>query len=202
MSVDMIEANKILLAQKRKQLQLQLDIQHWLPKWLPIFNAVRQLNQPWSFEYVDCVEEADLPFWEKALAQEPLSALGIPGSAIKTPADHYVHRNMEELFPGILPVRYMPALRYHVNYENDTAMILSQAAATLHIPPEQEVYFFYTRFTPVIRLPFSSISLLNEEEIMIPENICIMAIDLRFLIFRSLEYEWTWGSLKPDNITS
>jgi len=190
----MNDAKKILLEQKRKQLQLNLGIQNWLPSWLPVFNAIRQLNKAWSFEYFDCIKEADLSFWEKTLQLKPLAVLDIPLRAIKTPGDYYVHQKMVELFPGHLPLRYMPALPHHISYETDGAAVFAKAAATLHISAETEVYFFYTRFTPVIRLPFSSIGLLREEEIMVPEDICVMPVDFSWLIFRSLEYEWTWGS--------
>jgi hypothetical protein len=189
----MNEANKILLEQKHKQLQLNLTLQDWLPRWLPVFNAIRQINKPWSFTYFDCVHEEDLPFWQKALQQLPLANLNIPLSSIKTPANYPVHHKMESLFASRLSVRYMPALQYHVLYQYDVAKILAQAAASLHIPTDDEVYFFYTRFTPVIRLPFSAISLLQEQEIMMPENLCIMPPDYSWLIFRSLEHEWVWG---------
>jgi hypothetical protein len=105
---------------------------------------------------------------------------------------------MKALFPSSLLLRYMPALTTHVAWETDSALMLSQAAKTLTIPSEEEVYFFYTRFTPVLRLPFSSIGLLREEEIMNPEDLCIMALDGSWLIFRSLENEWTWGYKQPD----
>lgn len=190
----MDEAENILLQQKRVQLQLEMNIQERISGWLPVYNAIRQLNKPWSFEYVDCVTEGLIPFWEKALQKPLLANLGIPASAIKTPANYPVHNKMKALYPSRLSLRYMPALSHTVIYEADTGSVLSRAASSLHITGEEEVYFFYTRFTPVIRLPFSSIVLIRDQEIMTPEDICIMPADFSWLIFRSLEYEWVWGS--------
>ncbi len=184
---------KLILEQKRMELQFQLSLKDWLPSWLPVYTAIQKLNKPWSFEYFDCIKDTDLTFYIKALQKQNLNGVSIPESAIKTPDNFSVHNRMKELFPGILALRYMPSLTHHVPYETYTKTILAQAATTLNIPADEEVYFFYTRFTPVIRLPFSSIGLLQEEEIMIPENLCIMPIDCSWLIFRSLEYEWTWG---------
>jgi hypothetical protein len=189
----MNKANKILQEQKRKQMQLNLAIQDWLPGWLPVFKAILQLNGPWSFEYFDCVDETEIPFWQNALGKTPLASLNIPLSAIITPDSYLVHSKMEELYPSQLQIRYLPSLPHHMKYEYDVAQMLAQAAKTLAINEEDEVYIFYTRFTPVIRLPFSLISLLHEQEIMVPENLCIMPLDYSWLIFRSLEYEWTWG---------
>ena len=55
--------------------------------------------------------------------------------------------------------------------------MLTKAAETLGISAEEEVFLFYTRFTPVIRLPFSSIGALKEDEIMNPENLCIKPLN-------------------------
>ncbi|MBC7507727.1 MAG: hypothetical protein H7320_03120 [Ferruginibacter sp.] len=192
----MNEVNKILLEQKRKQLQLKLSIQNWLQGWVPIFNAIRQWNKLWSFEYFDCANETDLSFWEKSLEKSPLAALEIPLSAIKTPLEYYVHDKMRALFPSSLSLRYMPVLLHREAYETDSALMLTKIAETLNIFAEEEVFLFYTRFTPVLRLPFSAVCLLREEEIMNPENLCIMPLDYRWLIFRSLENEWVWGEHK------
>lgn len=87
----------------------------------------------------------------------------------------------------------MPASSYHEACERDTSLMVAKAVQILKIPAREEVYFFYTRFPPVLRLPFSSVGLLKEDEIMTPEDLCIMPIDSSWLIFRSLENEWTWG---------
>ena len=71
--------------------------------------------------------------------------------------------------------------------------MLAKASETLLVKHEEKVFLFYTRFTPVLRVPFSTVALLKEEDIMNPEDLCIMALDGRWLIFRSLENEWTWG---------
>lgn len=193
----MTEAQRIQLQQKKAQVQLMQKLQDWLPYWLPVFNAVCELKKRWSFEYFECVNASDLPFWETALQQVP-AAVDIPLSAIKTPAVYSIHNQMQELYPSSLSMRYMPALPFHEAFKRDTAYMLARAADNLAITGNDEVYLFYTRFSPVLRLPFSSIGLLKEEEIMTPEDLCIMPIDGSWLIFRSLENEWVWGHKNAD----
>lgn len=170
------ENNKKLLQQKKKQLQITLKLKDWLSNWLPVFNAVQQLNKPWSFEYFECVCEEEEWLWQKAMQQVP-AASSVPLSAIKTPENNYVHDKMKAIFQSSLSLRYMPTLSHREAYETDTALMLTKAAETLGIPGEEEVFLFYTRFTPVIRLPFSSIGALKEDEIMNPENLCIKPLN-------------------------
>ena len=162
---------------------------------MPIFNAVRELDITWSFEYFDCVTKEDIPYWEVAIKQL-LADSQIPITGSKTPDVYYVHTKLEELYTSQLSLRYNPTLDNHVAYERDTALMLERAATTLNISKNEEVYFFYARFTPVLRLPFETIALLKEQDIMMPEDLCIMPIDYNWLIFRSLENEWTWAKLK------
>lgn len=189
----MNESNKSLLAQKKRQLQLHIVVTSWLPQWLSVFEAIKALNKPWRFEYFDCAKAEDRVHWEKNLLKPPLAGLGISLADIKTPDNYYVHRRMEDHFPSKLQMRYMPTLAHHVPYENSAAAILEKAATVLQIHAEEEVYLFFTRFTPVFCLPFSSISLLKLDDVISREDLCIMHPDFRWLIFRSLEDEWTWG---------
>ncbi|MBC7381927.1 MAG: hypothetical protein H7296_02910 [Bacteroidia bacterium] len=187
----MTEEHKIQLQQK-KQVQLKQKILSWFPYWLPIFNAVIELKKSCSFEYFECVKPTDYLFLDAAVKQMKLGK-NIPSESIKISEHYYVHDKMKEHYPSNLAMRYLPTLSHPEVYETDTALMLAKAAETLFIKHEEEVFLFYTKFTPVLRVPFSSIALVKEEEIMHPEDLCIMAIDGSWLIFRSLENEWTWG---------
>ena len=188
----MLEEQKTALKQKKESLQYSLKLQSWHSEWAPVFYAIIAIKKPWSFEYFDCVTAAEFSFKETVIRQLTIGENTLT-EAIKISDCYYVHDKIMKLYPSSLAMRYLPTLSHHEAYETNTALMLAKAAETLLIKHDEEVFLFYTRFTPVLRVQFSSISLLKEEEIINPEDLCIMALDANWLIFRSLENEWTWG---------
>lgn len=192
----MTEEQTTLLIRSKKRQHLKLYLKEWLPDWLPVYTAIQASKVSWSFEYFECAETVE----EKGmlldfLKEEPLISLDIPDIAIKL-GKRYVHTEMAELFPSKLALRYMPAGTGGIAWEQNAAIALPHAAASLGININTEILFFYQSFPPVMRIPLNAITELQEHEIMLPQNLCIMAPDYSWLIFRSMEYEWVWGKQK------
>jgi hypothetical protein len=189
----MNEVQRMLLEQKRKLLQIQLILQDWLKGWLPIFWTIRKSADKRQFEYFECSTKEDKKLWLQVLEQPILKGLPIPSSAIKITTGYPVQSEMQRLYPSALTLPYMPSLPFGNPLERDFKKVLPLAASTLNIVDKEEVYFFLTKYPPVIRLPFNTIYKLEEATVMAPENLCIMSNTYDWLIFRSLEHEWFWG---------
>ena len=132
-------------------------MQEWIPKWLPAYEAIRASKLPWSFEYFECVEEdEDKNMLIGFLSEEWLLNLSIPTAGVKT-GKRNVHSNMETLYPSSLLLRYMPTGKGGIAWEKDAAIALPQAADSLSLEMNTEVFFFYSNLPPVLRLPLQII---------------------------------------------
>ena len=172
---------KLLVEEEIKQLQLA---------YLPFLD---KLSKPLRFEYFQCINEENKHLWLNAIDNPPLSAFSIPNNAIKV-CDQSLHQKMMDMFPGYLPLRYMPCLPYHIHQQQNIANVLPGAIKSLGINENEEVYLFFTRYQPVLRLSLSDILKINEEDLPWSEDLCLMSKDMKWLIFRSLEDEWRWGA--------
>ncbi len=186
-------ADKTLLDHKKRQLQINIAVTNWLPWWLPVLEALKELKLPWRFEYFECAKATELIYWEMNLQKAPLAGLGISLADIRTPDDYAVQSKLYDHYPSVRLLRYLPALTHQMKYRDQVSVILDLATKTLDIKPEEEVYLFFNQYSPVLILPFSSIRSLPLDDMMEMQDMSIMALDYSWLIFRSLEYEWTWG---------
>lgn len=185
------------LSAKRSTLQNQLKIKEqvsvYLAPWLPSYQYILEHNLSCQIEYLNCVSSSVYDFWKDALHQEPLAAFNFSPDHIRKDMYLYIHEKLAEKFPGIYPLRYMPDLPYKINYhESNPEVILPKAMRSLGIS-NQPVYFFYNRFSPVLRMMSNDVVELSALLMEIPEDTCILATDFSWLIFRSLENEWRWG---------
>ena len=112
----MLETDKILLQQKKKQIQIIQHLKEWVPYWRPIFDRIAQMKKSWSFEYFECVSKEDYWLWAKLLQHVPETS-SVPLSAIKTSNNYHVHNKMKEHYQSNLAMRYLPTLSHHEAYE-------------------------------------------------------------------------------------
>lgn len=172
---------KLLVEEEIKQLQLA---------YLPFLD---KLSKPLRFEYFQCVNEENKSLWFNAIDNPPLSAYSIPADAIKV-CDQSLHQKMMDVFPGYLPLRYMPCLPFHIHQQQNLAKVLPGAMKSLGIIENEDVYLLFTRYQPVLRLSLADILQIDNDDFPWSEDLCIMSKKLEWLIFRSLEDEWRWGT--------
>ncbi|RYY97220.1 MAG: hypothetical protein EOO11_11525 [Chitinophagaceae bacterium] len=154
--------------------------------------AVLRAGVPWRYEYFRCVPEADRPYWEEFFPL--LEGLGASPADIKTAPKHYVHQALYEQYPGVLPLRFLPDLPFERNHVGDPAEVLPGAMKDLGLTGDEEIFFFWSNESPVFRLRLGDVPAIDEyQQVTATENLCLLATDYSWLIFRSLEEEWRWG---------
>lgn len=176
---------KLLVEEEIRQLQLT---------YLPFLES---FSKPVRFECFQCINEENKNLWLNAVDNPPLSAFSIPADAIKV-CDQSLHQKMMDVFPGYLPLRYMPCLPFHIHQQKNLTKVLPGAMKSLGINENEEVCLFFTRYQPVLRLSIADILQINNEDLPWSEDLCIMSKDMKWLIFRSLEDEWRWGTTAMD----
>lgn len=190
----MREDQRTNLDQKRKALQQKLLVEEETRQLqLDYLPFLEKLPKPLLFEYFQCVNEEDKFLWLNAIAKLPLLAYSIPVDAIKV-CEQSLHQKMVNAFPGYLPLRYMPCLPYHIHQQQNIAEVLPGAIKTLDVNITEEVFLLFTRYQPVLRLSITDILKIHEDDFPWSEDLCILSKDLQWLIFRSLEDEWRWGT--------
>ncbi len=190
----MREDQRANLDHKKKALQQKLSLEEEIRQlqsgYLPFFE---KLPKPFKFEYFQCVKEENKVLWLNAIDKPPLSAYSIPANAIKV-CEQNLHQKMFDVFPGYLPLRYLPCLPFHIHQQQNIAEVLPGAIKSLGVLETEEVNLFFTRYQPVLRLSIADILQLNEDDFPWSEDLCIMSKNLQWLIFRTLEDEWRWGT--------
>lgn len=190
----MKDDQRLQLENKKKALQQKLMVEEetrlLLSGYIPF---LKKLPLPFNFEYFQCVDEENKDLWLSAIDNPPLSSFSIPVNAIKV-CDQTLQAKMMDIFPGYLPLRYLPCLPFHLYREQNVAQVLSGAMKSLGIYETEEAYLFFTRFQPVLRLSMHDILQISTDDFPWGEDLCIMSKDFNWLIFRSLEDEWRWGN--------
>lgn len=188
---------------KRKRnllLKLQIDerIESTIKDYLYLFDFLNDNNVFYEIEYLTCVNEEKRPLFLEALTYPPLSNYKFQENIVKLSDSHYVHEKVQHLFPSSLKLRYLPVLE---NYEKNFSLRSSgfeNAFNSLGIQNET-VYFFICNYTPVIKLQLKDIINYKAEFFDVnhlPNDVCIVPLDYRWLIFGSIEDDWGWG-FKP-----
>ncbi len=194
----MDESQKSNSHQKKVQLQARLAVNEHSAQlvkyWYPVLEVIAQSGIAWSLAYLDCVTGLKISCWQETLQQLPWHKHGIPQSAIREQDNYTIHDQIFATFPGTLPLRYLPSLTHSLDYPADMPVtILQKAVAELSLP-EQMVYLFFTRLSPVLIIPLSGLLKVTDPALFPEtEDICIAPVTGNWLIFRSLEDEWRYG---------
>ncbi len=180
---------KVRLAIKEKSAQL-------VAYWYPILEVINQEGVPWKLEYLDCVTGPAFEFWQEELKKSPWNKYDLSPEVVQEREDLYFHDKVLSTYPGTLPLRYLPELSNQFNQPQDPIRITLEKCITALKLPEQPVYFFLSRFSPVLVLPLSDLlRLANDAVLPLFEDVCITSNHTDWLIFRSMEDEWRFGRL-------
>lgn len=200
----MDEAQRTKALEKRQQLQTKIkvrdNIKMHLEYWLHIYDIIlaQQINH--SLYQLVRVNEADYSFWCDELKTVPLKDYNFPETTILKEDSPNISRLIGEAYPNTYPLRYMPALDelYDYSYE-DNVSNLKNAVQQLEIDPDQEVYFWYVHYTPILKIKLKTLVEHAFDLLDFPfHEVIITPLDLSWMIFRSLEDEWRCG-FKPSN---
>ncbi len=194
----MQEEKKRNLSQKKEELQIRLQVRESCrlleQNWLTAYASLQQQGVSFSIRYLACAGEAEKEAWHTELRNAPWRSMNIHDESILRTDVSPVHEQLFSLYPGVLPLRYLPDLQ---TYVPDTTASHRQILAELKTRLSLEdpvVLLFFTRFTPVIRLRYNDLLATTDNEWMLSlEDVCISAEDLSWLIFCSMEDEWRYG---------
>lgn len=187
-----------LISRKRKLLlRLQVDdlIKYTINDYLYIFDFLNNNKVLYDIEYLACASEELYSTFLTALRDTNLRSYHFNNQVIKLADNHYVHEKVEHIFPSSLQLRYLPQLP---NYEKTFGLrseAFLKAVNSLGLSDET-VYFFYCKYSPVIKLKLNDLqqhitAFLDTE--MVANDVCIVPLDYRWLIFGSIEDDWGWG---------
>lgn len=186
------------LEEKKEDLRNRLQVRDaciLLEKyWLPAYVFLLQAGTSVSLKYLVCARETEKEIWLSEIQKEPWVHWKIRSEHIRTGNDFSVHEQLYTHYPGVLPLRYLPDLKTYLPVAGATHGEILTALKMLLQLDNPMVWVFYTRFTPVMSIPFQELIDTGNSEWMLPlEDICILAEDSSWLIFRSMEDEWRYG---------
>lgn len=166
-----------------------------LEYWLRIYDIILANQIEHSLYQLAITDEAHYPFWLDELKAAPLKDYNFPATAILKENSIDLSRLIGEAYPNTYPLRYMPALEelYDYSYE-DNVSNLKNAVQQLAINPDQEVYFWYVYYTPILKIKLKTLVEHAFGLLDFPcHEVIIVPLDLHWMIFRSLEDEWRCG---------
>lgn len=185
------------LEQKRrylqKKIQVKEDVTRLIEPWIEVYKKILQHGLDCRIEYLQCIDEEAMEPWIDALRNGPLAGLNFNAEAVLRKGKKCIQQQLEENFPGIYPLRYMPELTYRINFPETTARVILQNAMKSLGVVDEPVYIFFNRFSPVIKMNIADVPEITLHLTDLQEDLCIMAESGQWLIFRSLEDEWRWG---------
>jgi hypothetical protein len=198
-----MNANKRAELDRKKRnllLKLQIDerIQSTIIDYLHLFDILNDNKVFYQIEYLTCENAEQHPLFLEALTYPPLSGYNFQENVVKLSDNHYVHEKVHHLFPSSLKLRYLPVLE---NYEKNFGLRSSgfQNAYNLLGLENETVYFFICKYSPVIKLQLKDIvkyQAMFFDVNYLSNDVCIIPLDYRWLIFGSIEDDWGWG-FKP-----
>lgn len=187
-----------LVVRKRNlllKLQIAERIESTISDYLYIFDFLNTNGISYEIEYLTCVDAEHRALFLDALTCPPLCSYNFQENVIKLSNSRYVHEKVEQAFPSSLKLRYLPALEnYKKNYGSRSSGF-ENAYKSLSVDNET-VYFFICNYSPVIKLQLKDI--VSNQETFFDDNqlsndVCIVPLDYRWLIFGSIEDDWGWG---------
>lgn len=184
---------------KKEQLKARLNVKETAKQlavwWLPVLEVLHEANTIWSLEYFVCAEDFQYGFWLDEIGLEPWNQFPVPKMVIKKTNDFYVHDSIVATFPNTHPLRYVPDLpKFNKGADETGQSVLKRIIHEVSLD-DAEVYFVYLRFAPVLKLQLKDIVQLADTELFLPmEDVGIVAKDYSWMLFRTLEDEWYFGT--------
>lgn len=174
-----------------------------LEYWLEIYNVILEQQIEHCLHQLAIVDEEHYPFWLDELKTAPLKDYRFPETSILLEDSIDISQLIGESYPNTYPLRYMPALNELNDYSyEDNVSNLKNAVQQLAIDIEQEVYFWYVYYTPILKIKLKTLVEHAFELLDFPSHeVIIVPLDLNWMIFRSLEDEWRCG-FKPAEQSS
>ncbi|MFM1794556.1 MAG: hypothetical protein RL642_941 [Bacteroidota bacterium] len=195
----MNEGKRAELVHKKRKLLLKLQIdervQSTIKDYLYFFDFLNDNQIFYEIEYLTCVDGENHSLFMEALTYPPLSNYKFQENVVKLSDSHYVHEKVQDLFPSSLKLRYLPVLE---NYEKNFGLRsagFENAYKSLDVENEI-VYFFICNCSPVIKLQLNDVIKFKTAFFdlnQLSNDVCIIPLDYRWLIFGSVEDDWGWG---------
>lgn len=177
---------------QRKQ-QVKEHISQRIEPWVETYNKILQHGLDCKVEYLHYVDEETLGPWTEAMGSGLLGSFNFDIGTVLRKGKECIQQRLEEHFPGIYPLRYMPELAFRINFPECTSRVIVQNALKSLGIMNEPVYIFFNRFSPVIKMNSSDVPEIITYLTDLDEDLCILAETEQWLIFRSLEDEWRWG---------
>ena len=191
------ERNSSLLKKERLANKLAVDQQSsflatW---WIEIANVIKEAGVNWNLEYLEVVNQNQYDFWIEQLKRDPWANFSFPDIVIHKGDHYWVHELFYSNYPSSLPLRYLPKLEKWPTDSSDNGATLKEIFAKQNLS-SQPIYLFFVRMSPVIKIDLLDLALIASNDIMPDqEDTAIMAIDGSWVIFKSLEQEWVFGTI-------
>lgn len=177
----------------QRSLQVKEQISRRIEPWIDTYHKILEHGLDCKVEYLHCIDEETMEHWIEALGSGPIAAFNFDISTVLRKGRECIQQRLEEKFPGIYPLRYMPELAFRINFPESTPGVIVQKAMNSLGVMNEPVYIFFNRFSPVIKMNSSDVPEIITHLTDLPEDLCILAESEQWLIFRSLEDEWRWG---------
>lgn len=191
----MDDKQKTLLETKKHEVKLRLRvddfIKNHLINWLKIYQIILTNGIEHELVQLANVKEEEIPFWEKAMVNEPFSKLNFNLEKLNTVDEKNLFIKLYNTFPSAYPLRFMPSEDMPTTISASATENLINYAAALAIETNDDVYLMYLYYSPVLKLKLKDIIAYSEQLFDFPmEDIVITSLDFHKTIFRSMEDEW------------
>lgn len=191
------ERDSSLLKKERLINKLAVDHQSsfLVTWWFDIAISIKESGFDWTLEYLEVVNQNQYDFWIEKLKQEHWACFSFPESVIHQGNIYWVHELFYSNYPSSLPIRYLPKLEKWPTNSSDNGATLKEIMTKLNLS-NQPIYLFFVRMSPVIKIDmFDLVSIASNDIMPDQEDTAIMAIDGSWVIFKSLEQEWVFGTI-------
>lgn len=190
----MKEDKRIRIEEKRSRHQELIKLRSYctqhLEPWLEIYDQLLVNQAQPTILYLAATLESNPEIFLQAVGERLKAHHTHLLERVITHHKLPVHHQLQEEYPSVNPLRYVPA-HSKLIVEEDSLVALHQAIDVLQLK-NQHCLVFYPKYTPVMELTLNEV--LSTSSILYEpmEDICVAAKDLKWLIFRSLESEWAW----------
>lgn len=189
---------KILLEQKKKQLQLQIAVQKEISMrisgWLSIYNEILENKVEHSLHEIEARDPETLVYWQKALSEAPLSVYHLDSKLLNFNKETWVQTALYHNFPSQNPLRFVPPLDEQY-LSDDVRGLLETALKERVLTDDAEFYLCYLYYYPVIKIKLNEAlkhaNLLFDQPI---EDVALLTTDKNWLFFKSMEDQYYFGS--------
>ncbi|MCJ0743328.1 hypothetical protein [Pedobacter montanisoli] len=189
---------KVLLEQKKKQLQLQIAVQKEISMrisgWLSIYDEILENKVEHSLHEIEAHDPETLIYWQKALNEAPLIAYQLDSKLLNFNNETWVQTTLYRNFPSQNPLRFVPPLMEQY-LSDDVKSLLETALTQKDLLDDTELYLCYLYYYPVIKIKLNEAlkhaNLLFDHPL---EDIALFTTDRNWLFFKSMEDQYYFGS--------